>query len=123
MPRSPSSVLSQRASNESAEAPLGIKVICALGVVGLLGIAIYVPMTILTRPAMTPWALFMVVVGVVYAVSIVGLWSVVSWGWLLAVALQGLGVVLNLLTMNVIGLLVGVLVLAYFFSVRDVYLG
>jgi hypothetical protein len=122
MPRSPSSVLSQRGSNESGGAPVGIKIYCVLGAVALAGLAIAVPMTVLSGPLGIPLGLGLAAFGIVYAVVLVGLWNVASWAWIAATALQALGVLANLVAVRVVGLLVGLLVLGYFLHVRDAYL-
>lgn len=123
MPRSSSSVLSQRGSGNAKSPPLGIKIYCVLGVVGLVVLAIRIPLMAGLIPGVGGLvaALIATLLGIVHAVSLVGLWRVVSWGWLLAVVMQGLSVVFSLFSGSVPSLLFSALILVYFFLVREHY--
>jgi uncharacterized membrane protein (DUF2068 family) len=124
MPRSSSSVLSQRGSGNAKSPPLGIKIYCVLGVVGLIVLAIRIPLLAGLIPGVGGLvaALLATLIGVVHAVSLVGLWRVVSWGWLLAVVIQGFSLVYSVIGGSVPSLLVSGLILAYLFLVREHYM-
>jgi hypothetical protein len=124
MPRSSSSVLSQRGSGNAKRPPLGVKIYCVLGVVGLVVLAIRIPLMAGLIPGVGGLvaALIATLLGIVHAVSLVGLWRVVSWGWLLAVVMQGLSLVLSIPAGNGVGIVLSPLILLYLGLIREHYI-
>lgn len=108
-------------------APLGIKIICLLGAIGVvlgilggLGMMALGDVGILLGP-------IVVVLSLVQAVTIYGLWTLQSWGWTLAMVVYGLDFLLDVanLLMGSLGAIFGLalsgLILAYIYSKRDHY--
>lgn len=108
-------------------APLGIKVICILGFLGVglgllmgLGLMAYGGLGVLL--GMFVMGLSVAQLGVIY-----GLWTVQPWGWTAGVALYALNVVLQLLNVvmgqasAILGVIISAGILAYIYSKRDVY--
>ena len=103
--------------------PAGVIVISFLGILGGLwaivnglGMATYSPLGTLLGPVL-------ILLSVGQVLVCVGLLSLNSVAWVLAMILYGLSFLLDLLTLNVISLLVSGLILVYLFGKRGTYMG
>jgi len=103
--------------------PTGVIVISFLGILGGLwgivtgfGVATYSPFGTLLGPVL-------ILLSVGHVLVCVGLLSLNSVAWVLAMILYGLSFLLDLLTLDVIGLLFSGLILAYLYSKRGMYMG
>ncbi|MFB6120441.1 MAG: hypothetical protein ABEJ68_04920 [Halobacteriaceae archaeon] len=104
-------------------APLGIKLICVLSVfldlfallVGLAAVGGGGPESVI--------GLVLLVIVAVDLTAVYGLWTVKSWGWVLAVAMRTLSLLAALVQGELVGFLVGLLILGYVVSKYDLYLG
>ena len=106
-------------------APIGIKVVCAVG--GLFGaFSLLIGIRLL---GLVP-LLGLVVVGLSLGQLAVlyGLWTLRTWSWGVALLLFGLGVLVDLFRAvtgnwtNLAGVVVGLLVMAYIYSNHELYL-
>lgn len=100
-------------SSAKPSTPLGIKIICVLGgiggVLGLFGsLAMFGISPIL--------GLFALVLSIVQIVVVFGLWELRSWAWTLAMISYAIGLVFDLIGVNIIGLLIGIVLIAYLSS-------
>lgn len=105
-------------SSDEPSAPLGVKIICILGAIGgalgflgslaLLGMA----------PAVGTVAL---IISIIQIVVVMGLWNLRSWAWTVSMIVYGLGLLLDLLAINILGLLIGIVVLSYLASKRRLF--
>ncbi|WP_435101685.1 hypothetical protein [Halarchaeum sp. P4] len=109
-------------STSNRSAPLGVKIICALGALGVL-VGVVGSFGLLASGSGLGVVLGLVTLGlsVGQAVVIVGLLNVQPWAWTWAMVLYGLSAVLDLLTVDLFALLVTLVIIAYLASVRDVY--
>lgn len=103
--------------------PTGIVIIAGLGIldalfgiVGGLGVTASGSLGVILGP-------LVIVIAVAQLLISMGLLTMNSIAWLLAMALFGLSFVLDVLAGNVVGIVVGVLVLAYLYMVRGEYMG
>jgi len=98
--------------------PLGVSIICVLGGLGaLLGILGGV-VVLGTNPLL---GMFTLVVSAGQLVAVVGLWGLHTWGWTLAVALYGISALLDLITVDPLGVVISTLIVLYLFTKRSLF--
>jgi hypothetical protein len=103
--------------------PMGIVLIAGLGILdGLLGIVGGLGVTAMGSLGAILGPL-VIVLDVAKLVISLGLLTMDAIAWLLAMVLFGLSLAVDVVTVDIIGILVGVLVLTYLFMVRDEYRG
>ncbi|USZ73147.1 hypothetical protein [Natronosalvus halobius] len=99
--------------------PLGVSIICILGALGFL--LAWIP--ILQLLAYGGFGAFIALVFTVINLGmlavIVGLWNMEGWALTWALVLYGLSALLDLVTLNLVGLLISLVILAYLLSVSD----
>ena len=105
-------------SSTGPSTPLGVKIICILGaiggVLGLFGSLVLLGMS----PVL---GIFSLVVSLVQLIVVVGLWNLRSWAWTLAMIAYGLGILLDLVALDVFGLGIGLVILGYLGSKRYLF--
>lgn len=110
--------------------PLGIKLICTFG--GILSVLSLVggiaALGVAGIGAVPGASAALGVVGVIAIptsvlslVAYYGLWKLRYWAWLLYVVVQGVSLLLDLVAGNVIGILIGAVLLTYVGLKRDLY--
>lgn len=117
------------AATEEEIAPLGIKVICGLGALGVL-LVLFRNILILSAGG-AGGAAFISVLFIVLsfglAVVIYGLWTLQSWAWSWALVFFGIDLLTNLLGVlsgdvtAIAGAIVSLIILGYIYSKRDLY--
>lgn len=104
-------------------APLGVKLICMLGVISAsLTVLLAVPIALAGAPFVGIGMLFLFL-GLVQFVVLYGLWTLQPWGWLWAMVLFGFGALMDVVQGNAVGLVVSVILLAYLYTKKGVYRG
>lgn len=110
-------------STTSRQTPLGLKIIVVLGLIGALFSA-FGSLGMLGRGGVwTVVALVSLVFVAIRVVILFGLISLSPWAWKAGVALYGLAAVVDLLSANVLGLLISLLVAGYIYSQKDLFRG
>jgi len=105
----------------SPTAPLGIKLICVLQLFfDLLILLVALAGVGAGGPAGAIATVLLALVAVDFA-AVYGLWTLKSWGWVLAVVLGSVFLFADLVQVNVVSLLVGLLILGYIVSKRRLY--
>ena len=110
-------------SERSDGAPLGIKILCVVS--GLFSTLFLLLGIVAFGDGEGTVALVSLVLMGVSATSLValyGLWTLQAWGWILYLALYGISSLINLVQGDFIALIVNVLLIAYVFSKKDLYL-
>ncbi|UTF53345.1 hypothetical protein [Natronosalvus rutilus] len=122
-PRSPAPRSTRSSTNASyasgSSRPLGISIICVLGGLGFLFAWIPILQLLAYGGVGTLLAFVFTVVNVGMLAVLVGLWNMEGWALTWALVLYGLSALLDLVTLNVIGLLISLVILAYLLSVSD----
>lgn len=110
------------AETRPQSAPLGVKIIAALGIIGgILGLVGSVGFTAFGGLAGVVLGLFFAAFSVVVIVVNASLLSLKRWAWKAAIALNGLGAVLDLLTLEVLGMVISLVVLVYLYSKEEYF--
>ncbi|MFC7215207.1 hypothetical protein ACFQO4_14110 [Saliphagus sp. GCM10025334] len=99
--------------------PLGVSIICVLGGLGFLFAWIPILQLLAYGGVGTFLAFVFTVVNVGMLAVIVGLWNMQGWALTWALVLYGLSALLDLVTLNLVGLLISLVILAYLLSVSD----
>lgn len=100
-------------SSSKPSTPLGIKIICVLGALGgVVGLF----MSLVAMGASPLLGLFGLVISAAQLVVVHGLWNLRSWAFTVAIIVYGLSAVMDLLTANVLGLLISLIVVVYLVS-------
>lgn len=108
-------------SSATGSPPLGIKIICALGVLGaILVFVISLQLVALGGPGVPLGGLF-IGLTVAYLVVIYGLWTMQSWGWTWGMIVFVFGAILELLQFEIISLFISIVIIVYLYSKRDLY--
>ena len=99
--------------------PLGITILCILGVVGVV-LGFVGSLGLMARGGPGPvLGLITLAVAVGQAVVIYGLWTLQRWGYKWALVLYGLSALLDLVTVSIFGLVIDVVIIAYLMSKAD----
>ncbi|AFZ74413.1 hypothetical protein [Natronobacterium gregoryi] len=103
------------------QAPLGVKIICVLGVLASI-LTLFVSLQIMTSGGQFAGLglLFLALTGA-YLVVIYGLWTVQPWGWTWGMIVFVFGAVMDLFQGEVLSLLISLVIIAYLYSKRDYY--
>ena len=110
---------SHNTGNKSA--PIGIKIICILGaIVSVFTFFISLRIFAAGGPFVSLGLLFMFLT-VAYVVVLYGLWTVQSWGWTWGMIIFIFGIIMNLFELDIIGILIGVVIVGYLYSKREFY--
>ena len=109
------------AETRPQSAPLGVKIIAALGILGgIIGLFGSFGFAMFGGLAGVVLGLFFAAFSVGVIVVNASLLSLKRWAWKAAIALNGLGAVLDLFTLDVLGLVISLVILAYLYS-REEY--
>lgn len=100
----------------SSRPPSGVVIIC---IVGAIGVAFTLLGSLVALAASPILGLAFLALAAGYAFVLVGLWRLERWAWKWGLVLYGLGAFLDLLSANVIGLLISVLVVVYLLAIED----
>ena len=108
-------------SQTRKSAPLGIKLICILGVIAAI-LTLFVSFRLLgTGGPLASLGLLFIVLTFAYLVVIYGLWTVQPWGWTWGMLVFGFGALMDLFQLDIIGLLISIVIIGYLFSKKDYY--
>lgn len=117
-------------------APLGVKVVAALGVIGSV-LGLLAGVVLLGASGQAPQAgtliagvgLVVILLSGVQLVALYGLLKLTSWGYKWTMALYGLSIAINLLGVasgaasQLVAVVIQLAIVAYLYSVRDVFVG
>lgn len=115
------------AAEEEATSPLGIKIICGLGTLGVLLVLFRSSLIFSSGGGSMVFGVLSIVLALAAAVVIYGLWTVQSWAWIGALVVFGIDLLSNLLGIisgdvtAIAGAFVSLLFLGYIYSKRDLY--
>ena len=119
-----------------AERPLGVTIICVLGFLGailsILGGAVLLGLggaaiTAIGTEAAAIGGLAGILGGVILIVGIVSLivlywlWNMKKIGWTIYMILEIIGIVLNLVSLSIIGLIIPIIIVAYLWTKKDLF--
>ncbi|MFC7177739.1 hypothetical protein [Halosegnis marinus] len=124
MPRGPNRTHSSYSSLSAGgkSPPLGIWLLAGLNVIGVLfALPLVGRLLGANDPAVVALAAGLSLLLVAGLVFTYGLVTIAYWGWVGTLVVNVLGALLDLLTFDVLGLLVSALVVAYLFAVHDRY--
>jgi len=105
--------LNRRSERTTGGRPLGVTIICLLGILGFL--VAWIPILGLAAGTSTTFllALGLSVLNIASLAVLVGLWMMRRWAWILAILFYSLTAVADLLAVNVLGLFISVLIVVY----------
>ncbi len=103
--------------------PLGIKIIVVLGGLGsILALFSGLALSLFSVGGFeTLLGIIVAVFAVVKFVTLIGLWSLKRWAWTAAMVIYTLSALLDLLRVNIVGLLIAIIILAYVYSQRHLF--
>ncbi|SDM16192.1 hypothetical protein SAMN04487949_1096 [Halogranum gelatinilyticum] len=101
--------------------PLGLKVIVALGLIGALLSTLGALGLMGTGSTGLVIGLALLVFTAIRVVILFGLISLSPWAWKAGVALYTLAAVVDLLRVDILGLLISLLIAAYIYSQKDLF--
>ncbi len=112
------------------EAPLGIKILAALYFISLafylFGLAVLIPRLGFLF-SYNPMVALLIVITTIIMIALAGMWygllKLNPTAWRVAMVLYGVGLIINLLSLNVIAVIVGIIILWYLYSKKELYLG
>jgi hypothetical protein len=120
--RRPSTPTSPPTSTSSTSAPTGIKILAALNVIGaLLALGIIGRVLSIDHPLAGVLGLGLLLFIAAGLVFTYGLVTMQYWGWAGTLAFNGLGALLELVSADIIGLIVSGIIIFYLLSVADEY--
>lgn len=100
----------------SSRPPLGVKIIC---IVGAIGVAFTLLGGLILLGEVPLLGLVFFALAAAYAYVLTGLWRMERWAWMWGLVLYGLGVLFDLLTANVIGMVISIIVVVYLIAIED----
>jgi len=111
--------LGRRSERATGGRPLGVTIICLLGILGFL--VAWIPIFGLAAGTSTTFllALGLSVLNIASLAVLVGLWMMQRWAWILAIIFYSLTAVADLLAFNIIGLFISVLIVVYLLMLTD----
>lgn len=108
-------------TSERPTAPLGVKLYCLLGAIGTL-FALPLSVRLVAEGGLfTAPSLVVLGFAVGQAIVLYGLWTLQPWAWTWAMVFLGLNLLASIVTVQVIGAIVGLLLLWYIGSKRSLY--
>ena len=91
-----------------------------LGAIGVV-FGLFDGLRLLTTPSAS-FGVLVLALAVGQAVVLYGLWTLKSWAWVVALVFYGLGALLDLFQLDVVGLLISLVVVAYVHGKAEYYL-
>ena len=115
------STLNSSANAGNKSAPLGVKIICILGVIVSI-FTFFMSLRIFAAggPFVSLGLLF-IFLTFAYLVVLYGLWTVQSWGWTWGMIVFVFGAITNLFELNIVGLIFSFVIIGYLYSKRGYY--
>ena len=106
---------------DRTSAPLGIKIICVLGAIVTI-FTFFISFRIMAAggPFVSLGLLF-VFLGLAYLVVLYGLWTLQPWGWTWAMIVFIFGAIMDLVQVQILGLLISLVIIGYVYSKKELY--
>lgn len=110
------------AETRPQSAPLGVKIIAALGILGgIIGLFGSLGFTMFGGIVGVVLALFFAAFSVGVIVVNASLLTLKRWAWKAAIALNGLAAILDLFTLDILGVVISLVLVAYLYSKEEYF--
>lgn len=106
-------------ANKSA--PLGVKIICVLGVIGAIMLFFASFFMMGAGGPFIGFGLLFMLLALLHLVVVYGLWTVEPWGWTWGMVVFAFGAVMDVFQGQIFGLLISIVLIVYLYSKKDYY--
>ena len=110
-----------------ADRPLGVTIICILGFLGAIltiitGAIVLVLGGIYTSIGLiASFGVLNLVIGTLLLLSFYWVWNLEKKGWTIVMILEAIGIITSLLTFNIIGVALPLVVIIYLYTKKDIF--
>ena len=122
-------------AKQTAERPLGVTIISVLGYIGailmaLAGIAMMAfgglagslgALGLLLGSTGIIAGVVLIAMGIITFVVSTGLWNLKKWAWTVTMILEGLSVLGSLMSVNIAGLIIPVIIVYYLYTKKEIF--